>query len=315
MNRRSTIGSRRSRCVAVVAAVLLSTTAEAHAALTEASRLAAIYDLILDARFDRVDAQLEQACPPAPKEACSALASVSLYWQILLDPANKQLDGRFNERATAAIAACEAWTRREPQSAEAWFYLAGSYAPLVQWRVLRGQHLSAAREGRKAKDALERTLQLDPTLDDAYFGIGLYHYYADVVPAAAKILRFLLLLPGGDRVQGLSEMLQARQKGILLKGEADYQLHLIYLWYEHKPAQAIDLLNNLDSRYGYNPLFLQRRAEVQSKYLHDRSASTSTWQTLLDRARGGRVYDARRVEDRARRELTALERISTESLN
>jgi hypothetical protein len=202
--------------------------------------LAAIPDLILDARFDRVDAQLEQACPPAPKEACSALASVSLYWQILLDPDNKQLDGRFNERAAAAITASEAWTRREPQSAEAWFYLAGSYAPLVQWRVLRGQRLSAAREGRKAKDALERTLQLDPTLDDAYFGIGLYHYYADVVPAAAKILRFLLLLPGGDRVQGLSEMLQARQKGALLKGEADYQLHLIYLWYEHQPARAID---------------------------------------------------------------------------
>ena len=162
---------------------------------------------------------------------------------------------------------------------------------------------------------MERTLQLDPTLDDAYFGIGLYHYYADVVPAAAKILRFLLLLPGGDRVQGLSEMLQARQKGVLLKGEADYQLHLIYLWYEHQPARAIDLLNDLDSRYGYNPLFLQRRAEVQSKYLHDRSGSASTWQTLLDRARAGRVYDARRVEDRARRELTALERISTESLN
>jgi hypothetical protein len=255
---------------------------------------------------------LEQACPPAPKEACQALASVSLYWQILLSPDDKQLDSRFNDQAAAAVAASEAWTKRELQSAEAWFYLAGSYAPLIQWRVLRSQRLSAARDGRKAKEALEHSLQLDPTLDDAYFGIGLYHYYADVVPAAAKILRFLLLLPGGDRAQGLREMLQARQKGILLKGEADYQLHLIYLWYEHKPHQAIELLNDLDSSYGYNPLFLQRRAEVQWKYLRDRSASTSSWQALLERARAGRVYDARRVEDRARRELTALERISTE---
>jgi hypothetical protein len=294
---------------------MLSTAAESQAALTEASRLAAIYDLILDARFDRVDAELQRACPPAPKEACLALLSVSLYWQILLDPDNKQLDSRFNDRAAAAIAASDAWTKRDPQRAEAWFYLAGSYAPLVQWRVLRGQRLSAAREGRKAKDGLERALQLDPTLDDAYFGIGLYHYYADVVPAAAKILRFLLLLPGGDRVQGLREMLQARQKGILLKGEADYQLHLIYLWYEHRAATAIELLNDLDRRYGNNPLFMQRRAEVQSRYLHDRSASASTWQVLLERARGGRVYDARRIEDRARRELAALERISTERLN
>ena len=315
MNRRSTIISRQPACLAVVTAVLLSTAADAQAGLTEASRLAAIYELILDARFERVGAELQRACPPAPSEACHALLGVSLYWQILLDPDNRQLDSQFNDRAAAAIGASDAWTKREPQRAEAWFYLAGSYAPLVQWRVLRGQRLSAAREGRKAKDALERALQLDPMLDDAYFGIGLYHYYADVVPAAAKILRFLLLLPGGDRVQGLREMLQARQKGILLKGEADYQLHLIYLWYEHKTAQAIELLNDLDARYAYNPLFLQRRAEAQSKYVHDSSASASTWQVLLERARTGRVYDARRVEDRARRELAALERTSTESRN
>ena len=114
---------------------------------------------------------------------------------------------------------------REPQRAEAWFYLAGSYAPLVQWRVLRGERLAAARDGKKIKDALERALQLDPTLNDAYFGIGLYHYYADVAPAAAKILRWLLFLPGGDRVQGMREMLRAREHGELLTGEADYQLH------------------------------------------------------------------------------------------
>ena len=29
-------------------------------------------------------------------------------------------------------------------------------------------------------------------------------------------------------------MLQARDRGELLRGEADYQLHLVYLWYEQK---------------------------------------------------------------------------------
>src|SRR5204862_3750258 len=141
----------------------------------------------------------------------------------------------LNARAAAAIAASEAWTSREPQRGEAWFYLAGAHAPLVQWRALRGQWLAAAREGGKIKTALERALALDPTLTDAYFGIGLYHYYADVAPAALKMLRWLLLLPGGDRDQGLREMLQARDGGALLRGEADYQLHWIYLWYEHQP--------------------------------------------------------------------------------
>ena len=33
--------------------------------------------------------------------------------------------------------------------------------------------------------------QLDPGLQDAYFGIGLYHYYADVAPTAALELNAL----------------------------------------------------------------------------------------------------------------------------
>src|SRR6185503_15984363 len=130
---------------------------------------------------------------------------------------SKALDERFADLAASTIAANDAWVQREPQRAEAWFYLAGSYAPRVQWRVLRGERLAAARDGKKIKDTLERALQLDATLNDAHFGIGLYHYYADVAPAAAKVLRWLLFLPGGDRVKGMSEMLQARDRGEVLR--------------------------------------------------------------------------------------------------
>jgi hypothetical protein len=272
----------------------------AGAALTEGPRLAAIYDTILDARFEQVDPLLNQACPPAPDGACQVLRVVSLWWQIQINPESRLLDQRFQELAASTIKANEAWTRREPQRAEAWFYLAGAYAPRVQWRVLRGERIGAARDGNKIREGLERAIQLDPTLNDAYFGIGLYHYYADVAPAAAKILRWLLLLPGGDRVKGLGEMLQARDKGELLGGEADFQLHIVYLWYERKTAEALNLLERLDSRYPHNPLFLQRIAEVREAYLHDHAASAAAWQSLLARALAGTVYSARATEVRAR---------------
>jgi tetratricopeptide (TPR) repeat protein len=285
---------------AALLAVFLAS-APAEAALTEGPRLSAVYDTILAARFDRAAAQLEETCPPAPEEACQSLAVVSLWWQILINPESRLLDDRFNDLADASVAACEAWTRREPRRGEAWFYLAGSYAPLVQWRVLRGERLAAARAGNKIREALERALSLDPSLNDAYFGIGLYHYYADIAPAAAKLLRWMLFLPGGDRVQGLREMLTARDRGELLRGEADYQLHLIYLWYEHDPAHALELLDHLDARYPSNPLFLQRIAEVTSVYAHDAPASAAAWRKLLDRAHDGQLAFAPRVaEVRAR---------------
>lgn len=275
----------------------------ASGTLSEAPRLAAIYDTILDARFEQADAQLKEACPPAPDGACRTLRVVSLWWQIQINPQSRLLDSRFTELAASTIMANDAWTHREPQRAEAWFYLAGAYAPRVQWRLLRGERLGAVRDGKKIKDALERALQLDPTLNDAYFGIGLYHYYADVAPAAAKILRWLLFLPGGDRATGLREMRQARDKGELLRGEADFQLHFVYLWYEHETTEALDLLEHLDARYHYNPLFLERIAEARSVYLHDHTASAAAWRLLIDRARSGGVYSSQVIEVRAREGL------------
>ncbi|MEO8260860.1 MAG: hypothetical protein ABI868_26170 [Acidobacteriota bacterium] len=305
MSRPSTSRWRLTWAVGALAALGVGSS-PVQAALTETARLAAIYDTILAARFDRVDDQLKQACPPAPAEACAALAAVSTWWQILLDPDSSRLDARLNDQAAAAVRASTAWTKRDPRHAEAWFYLAGAYAPLVQWRVLRGERLAAARDAKKIKDALERTLALDPGLDDAHFGIGAYHYYAAVAPTAAKILRWLMFLPGGDRVRGLQEMLQARQRGVLLGGEAEYQLHLIFLWYEQQPARALEILERLDARYPTNPLFQRRIAEVQDDYFHDRRASEAAWQTLIDRARAGRFDNPPRAEARAHIALARL---------
>ena len=277
------------------------------------SGLVRAYDFILEARFDQVEAELRRACDAgvashngsasgsaAPVEACHVLDATALLWRIQLDPENRELDPAFAASVERAIRTTEDWTDRSPEDAEAWFYLGGAYAARVQWRVLRNEKISAARDGKRIKQALEQALELDPGLDDAYFGIGMYKYYADVAPTAAKILRFLLLLPGGDREEGLAEMLRARSRGHLLQGEADYQLHLVYLWYEQQPARALELLRGLQERYPGNPLFPAQIAHVQDVYLHDSIASLDTWRALLAAAREQRVNMAALAEVQAR---------------
>lgn len=291
----------RSLALLLVVAWLATSVGPATAGgLTEAARLSAVYDEILSARFDRARERLVTTCPPAPSEACLTLRVATVWWQIALDPDSRALDAELATVTARAVSANEAWTRRDPDRAEGWFYLAAASAPLVQLRVLRGQRLAAAREGNRIRAALERARALDPSLHDAQFGIGLYHYYADVAPAAAKVARWLLLLPGGDRLQGLREMLQARDHGELLRGEADYQLHWLYLWYENQPKRALELLNGLDRRHPENPVFLQRIAEVQNDYFHDHPAAAATWTELLDRATSGRTNGAAIGETRAR---------------
>ena len=260
--------------------------------LTGADGLSRAYDAIFDADFERARTLIAEACPPAPREACLVLEATRQFWRIQLDPEDRSRDPAFDAAVTAAIAAAQAWTTREPKQAEAWFYLGGAYGARVQWRVLRQERLGAARDGREVKNALDRTLALAPGLVDAQFGLGLYEYYADVAPTAARILRALLMLPGGDRARGLARMQQTRQAGQLLADEAAFQLHVVYFWYENRAADAIGLLEELVRRHPRNPYFRRIIADAQEVYLHDTSASLASWRELARLADTNAVNEA-----------------------
>jgi tetratricopeptide (TPR) repeat protein len=274
--------------------------ARASIQLRGVDALVRAYDFILEARFDQVDAELRRACPPAPREACELLAATAIWWRIQLDPDSRALDPEFSASVDRAIAATESWAARAPDDAEAWFYLGGAYAARVQWHVLRQEKLAAARDGRRIHQALERALELDPGIEDAHFALGMYRYYADIAPAAAKVLRVLMMLPGGDRKLGLEQMLRARARGRLLQGEADYQLHIIYLWYEQQTPRALNILESLRQHYPGNPLFLAEIARIQDEYQHDTTASLDSWRALLAAAREQRSNVPVLAEARAR---------------
>jgi tetratricopeptide (TPR) repeat protein len=268
--------------------------------LTAPDEISRAYDAIFDARFKDVPPLLAKTCPPAPREVCLLLDAVSAWWEIQLDPHNRTRDAAFLSRIEATIGSIRAWTSREPMRAEAWLYLGGAYAARVQFRVLRGARLEAARDGARIKDALERAIVLDPAMTDAYFGIGLYHYYAAVAPPAARMLRWLLLLPGGDRAGGLAEMERARTDGLLVRDEADYQLHTIYVWYEKDYKRALEYLAGLTDRHPRNPHFQQAAAEILDFYIDDTAASLRAWEALLEAARQGQVEAPEMAEASAR---------------
>ena len=252
--------------------------------------LARAYDFILDARFDQVDAELRRACGPAPPEACDVLSATALWWRILIDPLNRSLDDEFSTSVDRAIRTTEDWTERAPDDAEAWFYLGGAYAARVQWRVLREERVAAARDGKRIKQALERAIELSPGLEDAYFGIGLYQVLrgrrTGGGQGSAGSSSCCLV---GTRRKGSRRCCARANGGRLLQGEADYQLHLIYLWYERQPARALDLLRGLQKHYPGNPLFPALIADIQDTYLHDVTASLDSWRALLRaRARAAR---------------------------
>ena len=274
--------------------------------LTQPAALARAYDAILNADFASVGQRLAPACVPTPVW-CEVLHAVAAYWRIELDPDDRGHDEQFSQKVEHAIVNAEGWTTQEPERAEAWFARGAAYGARAQWRVLRKERMAAARDGKRIKEALERALQIDPDLHDAKFGIGMYRYYADVAPAALRLLRWLLLLPGGDRTQGLAQMQDARDRGVVVRGEADYQLHLIYLWYEHRAADAMTLIRDLRTRYPRNPLFPLIDARIADVYFHDTRGSEQTLRALIAEAQNDRVNFSALATRRAQTALRALQ--------
>ena len=277
--------------------------ASAQPGITAAATVARAYDLILDANFDQLEKALPSTCPPAPGVACLGLKALSLWWQIQLDLDNRSLDAAFLSAVSTAITEAERFAAAEPNRAETWFYVGAAYGVRAQFRVYRAERLAAARDGKRIKEALEKALALDPSMHDAEFGIGVYRYYAGVAPAIFKFLRFLLLLPGGDREGGLAQLERASRLGLLVRGEAEFQIQVLYIWYEHKATEALAIVRGLQKRYPHNPLFHQVEAEILDTHFHDHAASLKASQHLLALAQSRAVFRADIAEKIARRNI------------
>jgi len=52
-----------------------------------------------------------------------------------------------------------------------------------------------------------------PEHGDAYFMLGAYNYYVEIVPSFVKLIRPLLFLPAGNRVEGLKQLERAYTQG------------------------------------------------------------------------------------------------------
>jgi hypothetical protein len=249
---------------------------------------------------------VQPACATTPV-FCLLIDAAAHAWQIRLDPADRSHDARLERVLEDALARAEAWTTAEPHRAEAWFAQGAAYGVRADWRVLRKERIAAARDGKRIKDALERALAIDPQLHDAKFGIGMYRYYASVAPAALRVFRWLLLLPGGDRAGGLQQIVDASERGLVMRGEATYQLTLAYLWYENRSVDAMTLIRSLQQRYPHNPLFPLIEADVLDVYFHDTKASRSALHSLIARARRGDVRHGSIAARRATDALRALD--------
>ena len=180
------------------------------------------------------------------------LKSATYFWMYSADMHNDQLGEEFKDLSFKAVEVAEAKLEEDEDDIDALFYLGGAYGSLGRYYGIKKSYLNAYWYGKKGVNILEEVIELDSTYYDAYLGLGIYHYLADVLPRFVKILSFILGIDG-DRSLGIQELKLAAEKGVFTKAEAMFFLGAIYVYREREYDKAMDIWNSLLKKYPENP--------------------------------------------------------------
>jgi len=180
--------------------------------------------------------QIQKADPQSPLgylfEADATWWKIYLTTGDLVDPdvfdvarsSTSPYDAHFEDAVNAAIRKANTRVHARQDGARNYLYEGMAYGLKVRFYGLRDNDLPTARAGKKMRALLLTALKMDPTLEDAYLGIGSYNYFVDTLPTIVKMLKFLIGLPGGDRELGLEQLRRAADKGDLVREEATFYL-------------------------------------------------------------------------------------------
>jgi tetratricopeptide (TPR) repeat protein len=138
---------------------------------------------------------------------------------------------------------------------------------------LRFQKIPVARAGVEGRQHLLRCLELDPSMADANLGLGLYNYYVDTLSAMAKVLRFFMGIPGGDKRVGLRQLETAATKGELTQTEARFNMAKSLRNYDQDYARAAQAAAPLIAEYPKNGVFLLLIGDIEQKLGHKDEAA------------------------------------------
>ncbi len=212
--------------------------------------------------------QIQYRDPPSPLGF--VLEANATWWRVyyasanLIDPdvfdvTNQEAtpyDSHFNDLVNISIRKAEARIHARQALARNYLYEGYAYALRARLEGLHDRDLPTARAGKKMRALMLRALALDPTLTDAYLGVGIYNYFVNSLSTIVKILSVFIGLPGGSRTEGLRQLQLCANQGEMARAEAKFYLAKDYSRASEKQFEkSLHLFRELQQEYPHNPLW------------------------------------------------------------
>jgi len=155
-----------------------------------------------------------------------------------------------------SIAGIKRWIKQNPDDPNGYMGIGALYGLRALFSMRNRNWVTAYFSGRRAIKNLEKSLSLDSTYYDAYFGLGIYQYFAGTLPNVIKILAKIVAIKGNPDT-GVRQLNMAREKAMFTADSA--KLILIEVQNTRKskfynPQKSLEFIEELHAKYPNNPL-------------------------------------------------------------
>lgn len=255
-------------------------------------------DRLYNFEFDRADSDFTEVIRRRPDHPAGHFFQAMIQWErIISNFDDESRDDKLYQMLDFVIEMCENRLDENPNDVTALFFNGGAVGFRGRLRANRGKWIGAANDGIIALPLVQKAYELEPNNYDVLLGIGIYNYYASVIPDKYPIVKpAMVFFPSGDREKGLEQLRQASQKAKYAKVESMYFLMQNYFVYEKDFTKALEIARQLHKKYPNNSMFHRYvgRCLVSTGYLSEaKEIFIEIEKRCINKQMGYDTYDAR----------------------
>lgn len=207
-------------------------------------------DLTVNERFEEARAVFQGLIERDSSDHAARLFLAGVWHAEMFDRENYGAKATFDSLIGKALSVADKDIRAEHNPAWAHLTKGNAYAYIAALETKVGSWWTAIRKGLSAKGEYLEALKADPTLYDAYLGLGSYHYWKS---AKTEFINWLPLVPD-KKEEGLEELQLAIDSSWFSSDLAANSLLWIYLDCG-RAEEAYQLAARLHAKHPQSRLF------------------------------------------------------------
>ena len=209
--------------------------------------------------FDVAEQNIQKVFAAYPDHPFAHFGNAMIAWsryEYEFEKSDEKQQKVFEQILDDSISGIKRWLKKYPQDPNGYMGIGALYGLRAMFNMRNRNWITAYFAGRKAIANLEKSLALDPTYYDAYFGLGIYQYYAGTLPAVIKILAKIVAIKGNPD-EGVKQLNLAREKAVFTADSSKLiliEIQNVRGGKYYAPEKSLEYIRQLRAKYPKNPL-------------------------------------------------------------